>query len=74
MIPMPIEVVNRITPKGLGNSTWVEKGGILVGSADNYVALHESNTVTIMGWVYLGDVDILSGTKPLLFSALQIPL
>lgn len=67
MIPMPIEVVNRITPKGLGNSTWVEKGGILVGSADNYVALHESNTVTIMGWVYLGDVDILSGTKPLLF-------
>ena len=67
MIPMPIELVNRITSKDLGNSMWVEKGGILVGSADNYVALHESNTVTIMGWVYLGDVDILSGTKPLLF-------
>ncbi len=67
MIPMPVEVVNRITPAELGNSALIRQGGLLIGTANDYTALHESNTVTLMGWVRLDDEGILSGTKPLLF-------
>lgn len=67
MIPMPVDVVNRITPRELGNSILIEKGGVSIGNGTDYAALNNSNTITLMGWVRIDDATALSGTRPLIF-------
>lgn len=67
MIPIPVEVVNRITPRTLGNSVAIAKGGLEDGNSAPYAALNNSNTVTLMGWVRIDSAEVLSGTRPLIF-------
>lgn len=67
MIPIPVEVVNRITPHELGNSVGIIKGGLEDGNAAPYLTLNNSNTVSMMGWVRIDSADVLSGTRPLIF-------
>ncbi len=67
MIPMPIDVINRISPREIGNSVALVNGGITVGNGTDFSRLNNSNTVTLMGWVRIDSASVLSGTKPLIF-------
>lgn len=73
MIPIPVEVVNRITPRELGDASLIVKGGITVGESAHYSALNNSNTVTLMGWVRIDSTAVLSGTRPLIFFRSKTP-
>lgn len=67
MIPVPVDVVNRISPRELGNSVSLINGGITVGNGTSFAELNNSNTVTLMGWVRIDSASVLSGTRPLIF-------
>lgn len=67
MVPTPIRLVNRITPKEIGGSVLIENGGITIGSSSDFQALHQSNTVTLAGWIRIDKASVLTGNKPLLF-------
>lgn len=73
MIPINIDVANRITPRELGNSVGIINGGLVVGNATGYSALHNSNTVTMMGWVRVDSAAVLTGTRPLIFFRSKSP-
>lgn len=66
MIPFPVEVVNKISAKEAGSSVLMTKGGITIGSAGDYEALHLSNHISLMGWVRIDSSIVLSGVRPLL--------
>ncbi|MEG1838916.1 MAG: LamG-like jellyroll fold domain-containing protein [Bacteroidaceae bacterium] len=67
MIPFTFDIVNKITPKEAGNAILFNKGGALVGNSIDYASINLSNTITLMGWVKIDSLEILSGIKPLLF-------
>lgn len=67
MIPMPVDVVNRIAPRNIGNSATLVRGGITIGNGTDFARLNNSNTITLMGWVRIDSAAVLSGTKPLIF-------
>lgn len=66
MIPMTINVRNRIMPRNLGNAVKMLHGCMDVGNTANYQSLRGSNTVSMMGWVRVDSAKILTGTHQLL--------
>lgn len=73
MIPLPVDVVNHITDKELGNGVSISKGGLIVGNAADFSPLYGSNTMTMMAWVKIDAPEVLTsgrngdGCAPLLF-------
>lgn len=66
MIPVPLDVVNKITPTEAGQSTHIVKGGMVIGSAGDYTPMHMSNHISMMTWVRLDSADLFSGLRPLM--------
>lgn len=66
MIPFPVEVVNKISPKEAGLSALIERGGMTIGTAGDYAAMHLSNQISMMGWVRIDSATVLSHVRPLL--------
>ncbi len=66
MIPVTIDVRNRIAPRQLGNAVKMLNGCMEVGNVANYQALRGSNKATIMGWVRVDSLKQLTGTHHLL--------
>lgn len=60
MIPVEVDVVNRITPHELGNSTSISKGGLTVGSGADFALLYGSNHITMMGWVRIDNEEVIT--------------
>lgn len=67
MIPMPIDVINRIAPREIGNSVELINGGITIGNGTDFSRLNNSNQMSLMGWVRIDNASVLTGTKPLIF-------
>ena len=73
LIPLPVDVVNHITDKELGNGVTISKGGLEVGNAADFAPLYGSNTMTMMAWVRIDAPEVLTsgrngdGCAPLLF-------
>ena len=73
MIPIPVDILNRISPRTLGNGVKITKGGLKFGTPADFEALTGSKSYTIMGWVRFDDEEMLikgrnnDGVSPLLF-------
>ncbi|MDE6134343.1 MAG: LamG domain-containing protein, partial [Muribaculaceae bacterium] len=67
MIPVPVDVINRIAPREIGNAIELVNGGVTVGNGTDFSRLNNSNEVTLMGWVRIDSAAVLTGTKPLIF-------
>ncbi|MCH5329075.1 MAG: hypothetical protein J1E02_08635, partial [Coprobacter sp.] len=67
MIPVSVDVVNRIAPSELGNAVAIPKGGLIVGNGADFAPLDNTNTLTIMGWVRIDNDFALRGTSPIFF-------
>lgn len=73
MIPIPVDILNRISPLTLNNGVKITKGGLKFGTAADFAALKGSTTYTIMGWVRFDDANMLitgrnnDGVSPLMF-------
>lgn len=73
MIPIPVDILNRITPKNLGHPVEIAKGCLRFGSAADFAVLKGSNHATMMGWVRVDDFESLKrgrngdGVAPLIF-------
>ena len=73
MIPVPVDILNRISPKTLGNSVQIAGGGMKVGTAADFAAITGTKNLTIMGWVRIDDATMMEkgrnndGVSPLLF-------
>ncbi|MDE7153578.1 MAG: hypothetical protein K2O00_03925 [Muribaculaceae bacterium] len=66
MIPMTIEVKNRIAPRTAGTAMKIDNGYAGVGSANNYKSLLNTNALTIMGWVRIDSAKVLQGDVSLM--------
>lgn len=77
LIPLPVEVVNKITPQELGNSVSITKGGLVVNNVQQFSPLTGSQNMTFMGWVRIDDPTVLTtgrnndGCAPLIFFRLN---
>ncbi|MBN2765767.1 MAG: hypothetical protein JXR27_05285 [Paludibacteraceae bacterium] len=69
MIPFELGLQNKIAPVYQGQSLMFNGGGATIGTSADYAGLHNSNTVTVMGWVRIDDPEILTSTsvRPLIF-------
>lgn len=73
MIPIPIDILNRISPKTLNNSVKISKGGLKVGTSADFASLKGSRNLTVMGWVRIDDTNVMNtgrngdGVTPLIF-------
>lgn len=66
MIPLPFEIINRITPEEAGSGIQLIRGGLTLGNPGIYQPIHQSNTVSFMGWIRIDSAAMLSGLRPLL--------
>lgn len=73
MIPVPVDILNRISPRKLNDYVTISKGGVKVGTAADFAALKGTKNLTVMGWVRVDDVKMMEngrntdGVSPLLF-------
>jgi photosystem II stability/assembly factor-like uncharacterized protein len=69
MIPYELILQNKIVQREQGTSISFNGGGATIGSAGDYAGLNNSNTVTMMGWVRIDDLEMLtaSAVRPLIF-------
>lgn len=73
MIPIPVDILNRITPKTLDNSLQIAKGCIRMGSAADFSWMKGINNFTMMGWVRVDSLATITsgrngdGYAPLMF-------
>ena len=73
MIPIPVDILNRITPKSLNHPLQISKGCVRLGSAADFSWLKGANNVTMMGWVRIDDEATITtgrngdGYAPLIF-------
>lgn len=69
MIPYNLSIQNKIAPKSQGNALRFNGGGAIVGSASDYAALNQSNTISMMGWIRIDNDEFFtsSGVKPMIF-------
>lgn len=69
MIPYDLVLKNKIVQRGQGVSLSFNGGGATIGSAGDYAALNNSNTISMMGWVRIDNEDVLTatGVRPLFF-------
>ena len=73
MIPIPIDILNRISPRKLNNSVQIAGGGVKVGTAADFASLKGTKNLTIMGWVRIDSENMMEkgrnndGVSPLLF-------
>ena len=73
MIPIPVDILNRISPRTLNNSVQITGGGMKVGTAADFAALTGTQNLTIMGWVRIDSESMMDkgrngdGVSPLLF-------
>lgn len=56
LIPLTIDVRNRIAPREIGTGVKLVNGYAAVGSANNYKSLLNNNNMTIMGWVRIDSI------------------
>ncbi len=66
MIPMNIEVRNRIAPRQGGTAIKITDGYAGVGSTNNYKSLLNTNSFTVMGWVRIDSAKVFTGDYSLL--------
>lgn len=77
MMPVSLDVVNRITPHELGNSVSIEKGGMVVDNVSQFNPIFGTQNMTIMGWLRMDSEDVITrgcdgtGRAPLLFFRLN---
>ncbi len=69
MIPYRFTVRNKVAPTSKGTALSFNGGGANVGSAGDYAALNNSNTITMMGWIKIDDNDFFTtgSVRPLIF-------
>lgn len=74
MIPIPVDILNRISPLTLNDGVQIAKGCMRFGTAADFAAMKGSNHFTIMGWVRIDDIAAIKagrnnndGVSPLLF-------
>lgn len=73
MIPIPIDILNRISPKTLNNSVQISKGCFRMGSAADFSWLKGATEATMMGWIRVDDIAALKkgrngdGVAPVIF-------
>lgn len=65
MIPLNIEVRNRIAPRTAGTAIKITNGFAGVGSTNNYKSLLNQHSFTIMGWVRVDSARVLTGERDL---------
>lgn len=73
MIPVPVDILNRISPRTLDNYVEINGGGLKVGTAADFASITGTQNLTIMGWVRIDSEDMMmngrnrDGVSPLLF-------
>lgn len=66
LIPLHVDVVNRVTSLEAGQSALIEKGGLQVGNTEDFESIKQTNEFSMMTWVRLDDADLFSKDKPLM--------
>lgn len=66
MIPLNIEVRNRIAPRQAGTAMKIVNGYAGVGSTNNYKSLLGKNSMTVMGWIRVDSAKVFTGDYSLL--------
>lgn len=73
MIPIPVDILNRISPKTLNNSAEIINGGLKFGTAADFAKIKGTQNFTIMGWVRIDNESVITsgrngdGYAPLMF-------
>lgn len=65
-IPYFLNVRNEILSKENTTYLRVDKGGVIVGDAERFSAIHLSNTLTFAGWFRIDTTTMFSGMRPLI--------
>lgn len=63
LIPLTIDVRNRLTPTSIGTGLYLDKACATIGSYDDFKSLLGATDITIMGWVRIDDPAILTATN-----------
>lgn len=73
MIPIPVDILNRITPTTLHNPIEIKNGCVRFGTATDFAKMKGSNHFTMMGWVRVDSETAITtgrngdGVAPIMF-------